>query len=74
MIAPQNDDQDAAIAALLPGVEKKSVAGGSGYMIGSYYSQDYADVVCDQYRALGFLTIGVINDIRNVSLRAGFAE
>lgn len=66
VIAPQNDDQDAAIATLLPGVEKKSVAGGSGYLIGSYYSQDYADVICNQYRTLGFLTIGMVNEIPDV--------
>ena len=59
IIAPQNDDQDSAIAALLPGIEKTSVAGGSGYMVGAYYSQDYADVVCSQYRSLGYLTIGI---------------
>ena len=63
VIAPQNGDQDSAIAALHPCVEKTSVAGGSGYMIGSYYSQDYADIVCDQYRALGFLTIGLVHEL-----------
>ncbi len=62
IIAPQNDDQDSAITALLPGVEKTSVAGGPGYMTGAYYSQNYADVVCDQYRALGFLTIGIVHE------------
>ena len=64
VIAPQNDDQDAAIAALLPGIRKKPVAGGIGYTIGSYFSQKYADVVCEQYRSLGFLTIGVIDEPR----------
>ncbi len=63
VIAPQNGDQDSAIAALHPCVEKTSVAGGSGYMIGSYYSQDYADIVCDQYRALGYLTIGIVHEL-----------
>jgi hypothetical protein len=62
VIAPQNDDQDTAIAALLPDVEKSEVAGGSGYMIGSYYSQDYAGMICNQYRALGFFTIEIIHD------------
>ncbi len=38
IVAPQNDDQDSAIATLLSNVEKTEVAGGSGYMIGSYYS------------------------------------
>ena len=67
LIAPQNHDQDAAIAALLPDVEKIAVAGGSGYLIGSYYSQDYAEVICDQYRALGFLTIDMVGDATGIA-------
>ncbi len=63
VIAPQNDEQDTAIAALLPDVEKTEVAGGSGYMVGSYYSQDYADVICNQYRALGFFTIDIVGEM-----------
>ena len=39
-------------------------------MIGSYYSQDYADVVCDQYRALGYLTIGIAHELQNGSTQA----
>jgi hypothetical protein len=62
VIAPQNRDQDAAIAALLPDVQKIEIAGGSGYLVGSFYSQDYADVICDQYRALGFFTIDLMGD------------
>jgi len=62
VVAPQNDDQDSAIAALLPDVEKAEIAGGSGYMIGSFYSQDYADVICNHYRALGFFTIDIIHE------------
>lgn len=74
VIAPQNDDQDSAIAALLPGIDKTSIAGGSGYMVGSYYSQDYANVVCQQYRALGFLTIGVSRELPNDSIPVGGVE
>jgi hypothetical protein len=62
IIAPQNRNQDSAIATLLPDVQKIEVAGGSGYLVGSFYSQDYADVVCDQYRALGFFTIDLVGD------------
>ena len=62
IIAPQNRKQDAAIGALLPDVQKIEVAGGSGYLVGSFYSQDYADVICDQYRALGYFTIDLIGD------------
>lgn len=62
VIAPQNREQDSAIAALLPDVEKTEIAGGSVYMVGSYYSQDYADVICNQYRALGFFTIDIVHE------------
>jgi len=62
IIAPQNRNQDAAIAALLPNTQKIEIAGGSGYLIGSFYSQDYANVICDQYRALGFFTIDLMGD------------
>jgi len=62
IIAPQNRNQDAAISTLLPDAQKIDVAGGSGYLVGSFYSQDYADVICDQYRALGFFTIDLMGD------------
>ena len=57
IIAPQNRKQDAAIATLLPNAEKIEIAGGSGYAVGSYYSRDFAHIICDQYRELGFFTI-----------------
>jgi len=57
IIAPQNHDQEAAIVNILPGAERLEVAGGSGFLVGSFFSKQYANVVCEQYRALGFLTI-----------------
>jgi hypothetical protein len=62
VVAPQNRDQDNAIAAMLPEVEKSEVAGGSGYLVGSYFSKGFADVICTQYRALGFFTIDLTGD------------
>lgn len=59
VVAPQSGEQDSAIAALLPHLEKTEIAGGSAYVIGAYYSQDYAGIVCDQYRALGYFTIDI---------------
>lgn len=63
VVAPQNDEQDSAMATLLPNIEKTEIAGGSGYTIGSYYSQEYADVICNQYRALGFFTIDIVHEL-----------
>ncbi len=67
IIAPQNPDQDVAIGALLTNVRKTEIAGGSGYLVGSFYSKDYANVICDQYRALGFFTIDFIDEAPAVS-------
>ena len=66
VIVPQNRNQDSAIAKLLKDVQKIEVAGGSGYLVGSFYSKDYTDVICDQYRALGFFTIDLVGDARVV--------
>ena len=62
IIAPQNRNQDAAIESLVPDAQKVEIAGGSGYLVGSFYSQDYANVICDQYRGLGFFTIDLMRD------------
>ena len=66
VIAPQNRKQDAAIAALLPNAEKIQVAGGLGYRVGSFYSHDYAEVICDQYRELGYFTIDLVDGVAAV--------
>ena len=67
IIAPQNRAQDAAISALLPDVKKVEIAGGSAYVVGSFYSQDYANVICDQYRERGFFTIDLMDDATAIS-------
>jgi hypothetical protein len=67
IIAPQNRKQDAAIATLLPEAEKIEVAGGSAYAVGSYYSRDFAQIICDQYRSLGFFTIDLDNSAEDTA-------
>lgn len=59
VIAPQNDEHDAALSTLLPNARKVSVAGGAGYVVGTYHSHDFAEMIRDQYRALGFFTVDV---------------
>lgn len=59
VIAPQSDEHDAALSALLPDARKIAVAGGSGYVVGSYFSHAFAELIRDQYRALGFFTVDV---------------
>lgn len=61
VIVPQSRAQDDAIAALLKETSKVQVAGGSAYRVGSFHTPEYADAICEQYRALGFFTIDVRN-------------
>jgi hypothetical protein len=60
VIAPQSGKQDKAIGALLPHVKKTELAGGSVYVAGSYHSRDYANMICEQYRQLGFFTVELV--------------
>ena len=59
VIAAQDQVQKLAIETLLPTMQQTVLAGGIGYLVGTYYSQKYADLVCDQYRALGFFTVNM---------------
>ncbi|MDH3440934.1 MAG: TerB family tellurite resistance protein, partial [Gammaproteobacteria bacterium] len=60
VIAPQDRKQDSAIATLLPHARKAEVAGGTGYVVGTYFTRTYAEVICDQYRSLGFFTVDMV--------------
>ena len=66
IIAPQNKAQDTAITTLKPDAERVLIAGGFGYLAGSYYSLNFAQVMRDQYRALGFFTVDL--DTRSSAL------
>lgn len=57
VIVPQNDQQDEAIRLLLESVEPQAYAGGNGYTAGSYFSPSFAEIICNEYRALGFFTV-----------------
>ena len=46
-----------AIKLLLANVEPQSYAGGKGYTAGRYFSRSYAEIICSEYRALGFFTV-----------------
>ncbi|NND82441.1 MAG: hypothetical protein HKN50_08440 [Gammaproteobacteria bacterium] len=62
VIAPRNDDQTAALKALLPDSDEVAVAGGWGYMVGNYCSEKYANKMCERYRSLGFFTVSMMMD------------
>ena len=59
VIAAQDQAEETIIETLLPAMQQTALAGGTGYLVGTYYSQKYADLVCDQHRSLGFFTINM---------------
>ena len=64
-VVPQDPDQDRALAALLPDLEKRSLEGGMAYPVGPFFSQRYANVVAEQYRAMKFFAT-VVQDAGQV--------
>lgn len=56
-VVPQNATQDEALRSLAPGAEKMPFRGGSAYLIGGYYSEDYACVMRKKYQSLGFFSV-----------------
>ncbi|MEO5510092.1 MAG: hypothetical protein ABIV28_00575 [Longimicrobiales bacterium] len=56
VLVPQGQDQDRAIATVLPDLAKRELNGGQVYIAGNYHSFDFAEIVAAQYRALNFFT------------------
>lgn len=57
LIVPQKPEQEESILELLPNAEKIYTSGGMAYMIDSFYSKKFAEMVCNQYREINFFTI-----------------
>jgi hypothetical protein len=55
-LVPQNEEQDQAIASLMPILPRQETSGGYAYMVGTYYSKEYAEMISDKYRSLEFFT------------------
>lgn len=56
VIAPQSGDQEDLIKTLLPELVLSSNNGGKGYLVGCFYSQEFAKMVCKKYRSLNLFT------------------
>lgn len=59
VIVPQSAGQFEAAEALLPGAELKEVRGGKVISVGTFFSHDYAEAICQKYIALGLFTAQV---------------
>lgn len=52
-IVPQDEQQIGAINEILPNLESVSDRGGKVFKVGKFFSEDYAEAVCEKYIALG---------------------
>ena len=59
VIVPQSADQFEAVETLLPGAELSERRGGKVVSVGTFFSRDYAEAVCEKYIALGLFTAHV---------------
>jgi hypothetical protein len=55
-LVPQNEEQDQAIASLMPPLPRQETSGGFAYLAGAYYSKEYAEMISNKYRTLHFFT------------------
>jgi hypothetical protein len=58
-VVPQTAEQFATIVGDMSHLTKAPVAGGVGYIVSTYFSKDYAELICQKYRDLGFFTVTV---------------
>ncbi len=57
LIVPQNEEQTALIRQIKPDAEEKQVAGGIAFSLERYFSEKYAEEICEVYRNKGLFTI-----------------
>ena len=56
VIVPQNDSQSQAVKDLIPNIKPVQKQGGEIFIVGTFYSEDYANAVCVKYINLGLFT------------------
>ena len=56
VIVPQNERQSQAVKDLIPNIKPVQKQGGEIFIVGTFYSEDYANAVCVKYINLGLFT------------------
>ncbi|MDH3733079.1 MAG: TerB family tellurite resistance protein [Gemmatimonadota bacterium] len=59
VIVPQSAEQFEAVEAIIPGASVSERRGGKVISVGTFFSHDYAEAVCQKYIALGLFTAQV---------------
>lgn len=69
-VVPQSPDQEKSIVNLIPKLVKKQIAGGYAFVTGPFFSDKYAQIICEEYRAFSFFSVAVVMDLDNIPLHA----
>ncbi|MCF8298780.1 MAG: TAXI family TRAP transporter solute-binding subunit [Saprospiraceae bacterium] len=56
-VVPQNSEQETAIETIIKDLHKTEIAGGYAYLSEPFYSERYAEIVCEKYRSLNIFTV-----------------
>ncbi|NEO77939.1 hypothetical protein [Moorena sp. SIO4G3] len=56
VIVPQTEQQEEVIETSLPELSRYDTTGGFAYQTNSFYSKQYAEIICDQYRSLNLIS------------------
>ena len=56
VIVPQNEKQSGAVKELIPNIDSVKKQGGEIFIVGTFYSEDYASAICGKYISLGLFT------------------
>jgi len=54
---PKTQQQEEVIDTSLPELSRYSTQGGFAYHTNSYYSKQYAQIICEQYRSLNLIRL-----------------
>lgn len=74
LIVPQSNAQVEAVRALLPGREEKMLRGGRVFSAGMFFSQRYAEFVCQKYIGLGLFSTVIAGAAAAAGASTGAAE
>ncbi len=62
-VVPQSVDQEKSIVNLVPKLIKRPIAGGYAFVTGPFFSEKYAQIICEEYRAFHFFSVAVLMDL-----------
>lgn len=57
LIVPQDKEHHEVVETVIPNSRRVETAGGVAYSIGTYYSREYAEMTCTQFREINLFTI-----------------